>query len=91
MRENNEKDCNINDSIHDVPPEKDCGHPVMEGPGVNPDGSLMKNPDGETEKMPVGLARAWKTVNRSRKLKAGQSAGIPRREMPETNKRHRKT
>ena len=54
MREHDAKDCNINDSIHDVPPEKDCGHPVMEGPGVNPDGSLMKNPDGETVRKDAG-------------------------------------
>ena len=54
MRENNEKDCNINDSIHDVPPEKDCGHPVMEGPGVNPDGSLVKTTDGETIRKDAG-------------------------------------
>ena len=48
MRERDEKNCNINDQVHDTPPEHDCGHPVMEGPGINPDGSIKPNPDGQT-------------------------------------------
>lgn len=42
------KKCNVNDFVHDTPPEVDCECPVMEGPGINPDGSLMENPNGET-------------------------------------------
>lgn len=40
--------CNVNDFMHDTPPEVNCECPVMEGPGLNSDGSLVKTMNGET-------------------------------------------
>lgn len=54
MENCDEKKCNINDQTHDTPPEHDCGHPVMEGPGINPDGSIKPNPDGQTIRKDAG-------------------------------------
>lgn len=48
MREHDEKNCNINDMDHKTPPKHDCGHNVMEGPAILPDGSLLDNPDSQT-------------------------------------------
>ena len=48
MREHDERNCNINDQDHDVPPATDCGHDVMEGPAILPDGILLDNPDSQT-------------------------------------------
>lgn len=48
MKEHTKENCNINEQVHDTPPEHDCGHPVMEGPGINPDGTVKPNPDGQT-------------------------------------------
>ena len=48
MREHTKENCNINDQVHDTPPQHDCGHNVMEGPGINPDGTVKPNPNGQT-------------------------------------------
>lgn len=54
MRKHDVRNCNINDQVHDTPPEHDCGHPVMEGPGINPDGTVKPNPDGQTIRKDLG-------------------------------------
>ncbi|MFR1834521.1 MAG: hypothetical protein ACLSX5_15405 [Lachnospiraceae bacterium] len=54
MREHDKKNCSINDQVYDTPPEHDCGHPVMEGPGINPDGSIKPNPNGQTVRKDQG-------------------------------------
>ena len=54
MKENTEENCNINDMDHKTPPKHDCGHNVMEGPGINPDGTVKPNPDGQTTRKDLG-------------------------------------
>ena len=48
MSEHTKENCNINDMDHDTPPATDCGHDVMEGPAILPDGTLLDNPDSQT-------------------------------------------
>lgn len=54
MKEHTKENCNINEQVHDVPPATDCGHNVMEGPGINPDGTVKPNPDGQTIRKDAG-------------------------------------
>lgn len=54
MKSHNEKECNINEKNYDTPPAQDCGHLVMEGPGVKDDGSLVETTNGKVIRKDLG-------------------------------------